>query len=314
MLEFAAKSCGLAYHSFVKFGLTCTFHRAFQMTTATPRSRPNILRKLTLRALLLAAASAASVAALGQAPALNEAELLWLGDQIFANECNSRPACLTAWNEGEDFPSLGIGHFIWYRAGQQEAFAETFPDLIAFMQARGARAPAWLEEAGFEQPWPDRAAFLAAQDDPRLVELRAFLAQHTDLQTAFIISRFDGALERLLQAVPPAQHAGLTAKFNRVAGAEAPYGLYALIDYVHFKGEGTKESERYDGKGWGLLQVLQGMPAESATPLQDFVASARTVLARRVELAPAARNEQRWLAGWNARLDTYLPASTQRQL
>jgi hypothetical protein len=92
-----------------------------------------------------------------------------------------------------------------------------------------------------------------------------------------------------------------------VAGAEPPYGLYALIDYVHFKGEGTKDSERYQGEGWGLLQVLQRMPAASATPLPDFVASARDVLAKRVALAPSARNEQRWLNGWHARLATYLP-------
>lgn len=252
-------------------------------------------------------ASLWSTAAWAQAPALNAAELLWLGDRIFANECNSRPECLTAWNEGEDFPSLGIGHFIWYRAGQQAPFAETFPDLLAFMRARGAAPPEWIAQGADEQPWPDRAAFLAASGEPRLVELRAFLARYTDVQTAFIISRFDGALERMLAAAPPAAHAELRAKFAAVAGADAPYGLYALIDYVHFKGEGTQESERYQQQGWGLLQVLQGMPANAAQPLEAFVASAREVLSRRVALAPAERNEQRWLNGWHARLETYLP-------
>jgi hypothetical protein len=258
---------------------------------------------------LFALAGIWATSAQAQAPALNSAELLWLGDQIFANECNSRPECLTAWNAGEDFPSLGIGHFIWYRAGQQAPFAETFPDLIAFMQARGAEPPAWILAAAVEQPWPDREAFLAASEDPRLVELRAYLARHTDVQTAFIISRFDGALDRMRAAIPAGEHAALEKKFGAVAGAAAPYGLYALIDYVHFKGEGTQDSERYQDEGWGLLQVLQGMPENSATPLQDFVASARAVLSRRVALAPADRNEQRWLNGWHARLATYLPAS-----
>lgn len=260
--------------------------------------------------MLLASMCASSAAA--QAPALNAAELLWLGDQIFHNECNSRPECLTAWNEGEEFPSLGIGHFIWYRAGQQAAFTETFPDLIAFMRARGAEPPAWIREVGAEQPWPDRAAFLAAQADPRLAELRAYLAQYTDLQTAFVISRFDGALDRLLAAAPPAERATLTQRFHAVAGAEPPYGLYALIDYVHFKGEGTRESERYQDTGWGLLQVLQGMAEASGMPLHDFVASAREVLAQRVALAPSERNEQRWLNGWHARLATYLPGDEPR--
>jgi hypothetical protein len=274
------------------------------MTTALVRSRFN--------RTLFAVACAWSLAVQAQAPALNAAELLWLGDRIFENECNSRPECLTAWNEGEDFPSLGIGHFIWYRAGQQAPFAETFPDLIAFMRARGAEPPAWIVAGNVEQPWPDRAAFLAASADSRLVELRQYLARHTDLQTAFIASRFDGALERILTAALPEEREALTERFARVARAEPPYGLYALIDYVHFKGEGTKDSERYGNEGWGLLQVLRGMPANSRTPLQDFVTSARTALARRVALAPAERNEQRWLNGWNARLDTYLPQGAMR--
>ncbi|HEY0961781.1 MAG TPA: hypothetical protein VGE69_05430 [Pseudomonadales bacterium] len=275
------------------------------MITASIRSCFRTSR--TLRALFLGAAVSCSGSACAQAPALNAAELLWLGDRIFENECNSRPECLTAWNAGEEFPSLGIGHFIWYRAGQQEPFAETFPELVAFMQARGVQAPAWIVDNGVEQPWPDRDAFLAAATGPELTELRAWLAQHTDLQTAFIISRFDRALDRVLASAPGDEREGITAKFHAVAAAEPPYGLYALIDYVHFKGEGTKDSERYGGQGWGLLQVLQDMPAESATPLQDFVVTARAVLARRVELAPAERNERRWLDGWHARLQTYLP-------
>lgn len=240
-------------------------------------------------------------------PVPDPGQLEWLGERIFTNECNARHACLTAWNAGEDFPSLGIGHFIWYRAGQQDRFAETFPDLLAFMQARGVTLPAWLADSGYEQPWPDREAFLAAADEPRMQELRALLADTMALQTAFIVSRFNGSLQKLLTTIPAPEHADLRARFEAVANAEPPLGLYALIDYVHFKGEGTQAAERYQGRGWGLLQVLQGMPAGSATPLEDFVASAKAVLAERVRLAPPARDEQRWLAGWHKRLETYLP-------
>jgi hypothetical protein len=257
--------------------------------------------------VLFALACMWATTAQAQPPALDAAELQWLGGRIFENECNSRPECLSAWNAGEDFPSLGIGHFIWYREGQQAPFAETFPDLIAFMQARGAEPPAWIVSGGLEQPWPNREAFLAASAERELTELRAWLARYTDLQTAFIISRFDGALERILAVTPPAQQSVLQKKFDAVAGANAPYGVYALIDYVHFKGEGTKDSERYQQQGWGLLQVLEGVPDASATPLEDFVASAREVLTRRVALAPPERNEQRWLNGWHARLASYLP-------
>ncbi len=255
-------------------------------------------------------ALAAAWAVSAQAQVLDDAQLYWLGDRIFANECNRRPECLTAWNVGEDFPSLGIGHFIWYRTGQQEPFAETFPALLAFMRDRGAALPAWVEQGEPEQPWPDRESFMAASADPRQVELRAFLASRTDLQTAFIVSRFEGALARLLDAAALAEHAALEARFRAVTQDSMPYGLYALIDYVHFKGEGTHPGERYQGQGWGLLQVLQGMPEASGQALAGFVASARTVLERRVALAPPERNEQRWLTGWNARLTTYLPERT----
>ena len=55
-------------------------------------------------------------------PKLTSSQALWLGERIFANECASKRACLTSWNEGEDFPSLGIGHFIWYKQNQDEIF------------------------------------------------------------------------------------------------------------------------------------------------------------------------------------------------
>ena len=40
------------------------------------------------------------------------------------------------WNPGEEFPSLGIGHFIWYPAGVDGPFIESFPRLLAFLSAR----------------------------------------------------------------------------------------------------------------------------------------------------------------------------------
>lgn len=234
-------------------------------------------------------------------------QLAWLGKQIFRNECNSNPACLTAWNEGENFPSLGIGHFIWYREGQQEIYTESFPELLAYMQNRGIQLPGWIVAADFEQPWATREEFLAARQDEKMTQLRTFLADHMDEQTAFIVSRFDLALAKLLAQVPAAERQALGSRFNAIASAHAPYGLYALIDYIHFKGEGSNSAERYRGQGWGLLQVLQGMPADASAPLDEFVLSARKVLAQRVANAPPERREERWLDGWNNRLSTYLP-------
>jgi hypothetical protein len=238
-------------------------------------------------------------------------QLAWLGQQIFRNECNSNPACLTAWNEGEDFPSLGIGHFIWYRAGQQEIYTESFPALLGYMQGKGINPPEWIIAAHTEQPWATRADFLAAYDDAMLKELRSFLGSHMELQTAFIVERFNLAFAHVLDGVPASEQQALGTRFNAVAQAHAPYGLYALIDFVHFKGEGSNPDERYKGQGWGLLQVLQDMPVNSSAPLDDFVHSARNILVQRVANAPPERHEQRWLEGWNNRLSTYFPAPEQ---
>ena len=243
-------------------------------------------------------------------PRLEAAQLDWLGSQIYRNECGRRPSCLTAWNAGEDFPSLGIGHFIWYRAGQKERYTESFPALLAYMEARGAPAPAWIRALEGEAPWPDRESFQQDLDSPRMQELRDFLAEHMALQTAFIVERFREAPGALLAAAPEPEREELASRFRAVAHASPPHGLYALIDYIHFKGEGIAESERYQGRGWGLLQVLQGM-SDDTDPLAAFAASARRVLAERVENAPPERRESRWLQGWHNRIATYLPPVRQ---
>jgi hypothetical protein len=87
--------------------------------------------------------------------------------------------------------------------------------------------------------------------------------------------------------------------------AATPQGRFALIDYVNFKGEGTKSTERYAGQGWGLLQVLEGMPPGGR--VSDFAKSAEEMLRRRVKNAPADRHEERWLPGWLNRVQAYAP-------
>ncbi|MES2626642.1 MAG: hypothetical protein V4628_15255 [Pseudomonadota bacterium] len=287
-------------------------HNILALPTAALSIAYGILRKILdvfLLMLVLMLVSIPLVSTAQTTVELSSEQLDWLGQQIFRNECNNNPACLTAWNEGEDFPSFGIGHFIWYRDGQQEIYTESFPDLLGYIQTQGVQLPAWIVANNFEQPWATRAEFLAAYDGEWMQELRNFLATHADIQTAFIVSRFNLALDHVLAAVPANEKAALSKRFYAVANTNAPYGLYALIDYIHFKGEGSNTAERYQGQGWGLLQVLQAMPAESSAPLDEFVASARNMLAQRVANAPPERREQRWLDGWNNRLSTYLPES-----
>ncbi len=110
--------------------------------------------------------------------------------------------------------------------------------------------------------------------------------------------------------LPDSESSNIEGKFYAIANAYSPYGLYALIDYVNFKGEGVSPNEQYDGQGWGLLQVLAGMPDASENILEDFVNSAKTVLQNRINNAPKQRNEEQWLQGWFNRLDTYLPSES----
>ena len=232
-------------------------------------------------------------------------QLQWLGERVYASECNSRFACLTSWNEGETFPSLGIGHFIWYQAGQTEVFEETFPALLAWMQNQGAELPAWLASMPEpESPWQSREQFLQEFDSARTTELRQFLADTQALQVAFIARRLQLQLPDIIAAQTGESRQRLENRFFAIANSAPPYGLYALIDYLHFKGSGTNPAERYQGQGWGLVQVLDAMARED---LESFVAAAEQVLARRVQNAPAARDEQRWLQGWHNRVRGYLP-------
>lgn len=239
-------------------------------------------------------------------PTLTAQQTQWIGERIFANECNLKIPCLTSWNEGEDFPSLGIGHFIWYRTGQQEAFVESFPALLAYYDTQNIPLPQWLDTLeGRKAPWQNKAQFEAEFDGQRLDELRDFLYRTRETQVQFIINRMQQSLPSLI--AHSQYQSAVEALFYEIANSSAPLGMYALIDYVNFKGEGTSSKERYAGQGWGLLQVLENLvlTRDETALMSQFAQSARTVLAQRVANAPAQRNEQRWIQGWNNRTLTY---------
>lgn len=226
---------------------------------------------------------------------------------VFRNECAGRASCLTSWNRGEEFASLGIGHFIWYPAGTPKAdkpFRESFPLLLGFLVRQGVVLPDWLAAAK-ACPWPDRASFLAAQNSPRMSALRRMLQQTMPLQAAFLQHRLQQALPGILRVAPDGLRGHIGREYRRVA--DAPMGEYVLTDYVNFKGEGVLQSERYDGQGWGLMQVLAGMHGKKPglAAIEEFTRVADALLTRRVAHAPAARHEARWLAGWRKRLATY---------
>jgi hypothetical protein len=253
---------------------------------------------------ILLFASCATTGVQAAAPvALSASQKSAIGRKIWQNECAGSVAGLTTWNAGEEFPSMGIGHFIWYPAGFKGRFNETWPQFVEFAKKQGQTLPAVALER--HSPWNSKAEFQADFNGPRLSSLRKWLAANVGVQTDFIIARSRAAVPKILAAAPASERAKIEANYHKV-GTTAQ-GTYALIDYVNFKGDGTLASEKYQGQGWGLMQVLGGMKDVPAGPAAaaEFAASAKRMLSRRIANSPPARGEKRWEEGWHNRCNTY---------
>lgn len=268
------------------------------------------------------------------ASAIQVSETQIIGMKIWQNECGGTKEGLTSWNEGENFASLGIGHCIWYPKDTGGSNIDSFPVLLTYLRARGAKLPSWLDYPIIPPcPWNNRAEFLAANHDPRMIELRNFLADTVALQVDYLFSRLETALPALLVTAPPNLRDFIYHKLYLLM--QTPSGRFALVDYVNFKGDGIvgeQELQALKNKrdaackaasdqalchsvnaidvssGHGLLQVLEEMrnaPAQYSA-LQAYVWAAKRVLARRVFYSNPERHEERWLAGWLRRVDGYL--------
>jgi hypothetical protein len=245
-------------------------------------------------------------AELAQAITISHNDALKVGRRVWQNECNGTISGLTSWNQGEDFASLGIGHFIWYPKGRRGPFEESFPQLVSFLSNRGAKLPTFLLSVGRGQPcpWNSRTEFLQAQNTGEMNQLRRFLVDTIDLQAEFLVTRLEASLPKMLAEAAPADRTNVQQQFERLT--KTPQGCYALVDYVNFKGEGVLHTERYQGQGWGLLQVLEAMHGNSDSRAPDeFARAAKVVLTRRVQNAPPDRHESRWLTGWLRRVNSY---------
>lgn len=231
---------------------------------------------------------------------LSSSQLQWIGQKLWENESGGQLRGLVEWNAGEDFLSLGIGHFIWYPKGRRGPFEESFPELLEFLVRKGVRLPRWLA-VGDPCPWNSRQEWLKEKESPKAEELRSWLAHTVGLQTEFAIERLRRSLPKMLAAAPEGLRPRIERNFFSLS--QTPEGLFALVDYVNFKGDGTLPTERYRGEGWGLLQVLEAMGDDSS--VRSFCQAAQAVLRRRVRNAPPERHEERWLTGWLHRVSCY---------
>lgn len=233
---------------------------------------------------------------------ISQEEIKRVGDFIYKNECSSNAQKLIFWNEWEEFPSLGIGHFIWHTKSGATDKTQQFPELIAFFKKKGLTIPAWLSAS--YAPWKDRKEFLAERDSVRMKELAKLLSDTIPLQAQFIVERFQKtSLDHIAKLLAADEQKRFKRQMDRLYAVAG--GYVALIDYTNFKGDGTNPAERYNNQGWGLMQVILNMK-ETNNPLHDFVVSAQDMLGTRVVNAAPEKNEQKWLPGWNNRVKSYL--------
>ena len=238
-----------------------------------------------------------------QMPRLSRVELRAIGDQIFNNEGGGNLNNLVHWNDGEDFASMGIGHFTWYPAGRRQSFGNTFPGLLDYMAQNGVQLPGWLQQARVQgAPWSTREQLMAQKNSAQVQQLQNLLYNTRELQAQYIVDRTRTAMPKLVKASN--QQSVVARNLNAVANT--PGGWYALIDYVNFKGEGLGNGG-YRGQNWGLRQVLEEMRpgVQGQQALHEFADAAMRVLQRRVNNSDPSRNEARWLRGWQNRVDTY---------
>ncbi len=242
---------------------------------------------------------------------LTKTQANYVAKKVWKNEGAGQDKYLVWWNKGEDFASVGIGHFIWFPKGHTERFREVFPMVLAYMEEKDVKMPSWLNSQT-HLPWATKSAFFKAKkaNTKQYSELFHFLKSTMPYQAEFMAERLSKALPEMLNTIDDPKRKVLVQKrFNEVLynknGSVNERGLYVLLDYTNFKGEGTLKSERYNGQGWGLLQVLEHMDPAIANKQKAFALSAKAMLSRRIQNSPKARGEERWRKGWNVRLDTY---------
>ena len=242
---------------------------------------------------------------------LTQSQANYIAKKVWQNEGAGKDKYLIWWNEGEDFASLGIGHFIWFPKNHNERFREVFPMVVRFMQKEGVAMPKWLTP-NTDFPWYSKKAFFEAKKsrNSHYMELFHFLKRTMPYQAKFMAARTSQALPQMLHTLDNVQDKDkIKKRFNHMLyhadGTLDEKGLYILIDYTNFKGEGTLKSERYHHQGWGLLQVLEHLNMQNPNKYKAFSNSAKAMLSRRIKNSPPARGEARWRKGWNIRLDTY---------
>lgn len=271
---------------------------------------------------------------------------------ISQNETNCKPENLIHWNENEAFPSLGIGHAIWFTAQARMGYDEGFPQLVDFLKTKIKQQPAKQTPQILlppvlsptplgPAPWASRQEFLTS---PLREELRQFFSQPLvmEWQTEFMFERMQQAVYKILLAIESEKPNGRKNAKKAHKQLQLLFlsedGVLSLIDYVNFKGAGLVATEvsPLGQLPWGLKTVLEKMSeVEPETVVCDkkdkrhysiakcanyaFAEAAMWSLTRLAQSWGDRGTEERvlrekWLnGGWARRVrETYLPGAVER--
>jgi len=230
---------------------------------------------------------------------ISESEARTIGNEIAKNEGLSNRVNLISWRNVDNNASLGVAHFIWYPESEKTS-PISFNDLLSYL-SQSNQLPNWLVNVKYP-PWTSKDDYLSSKHDVFKSQLSYFLQDNVAEQTQFLILKLEAALPNMLKEIKsPFAKMHLYENFYHVSMQKN--GIYALLDYFVFQGDGTLASDRYNNQGWGLLQVLDNMKGNSDNLLQEFITSADLLLTRRIANAP--NEETKLLLQWQRRLNTY---------
>lgn len=220
---------------------------------------------------------------------LNREEKIKLGRAIAKKELGSEG--LIDWTPSEDFASLGIMHATW---GSEKTIKHQngFLKFLYYVQSKGGTIPDFLQK-NQDNPWNSRSSFFYAKtsNDPRMIQLQKFLQATKDLQVDFTIDQAAQACNKIIAKGKYNQNDILKLK---QLSSDAQ-GIFAIIDYVNFKGEGNLD----DPSSWGFANVIHEMQLSGGNEIYRFIVAAEKVL---------ANNHPKFYiykAGWIGRLKFY---------
>jgi hypothetical protein len=253
---------------------------------------------------------------------LSKHQLLSLGYRMWNNYAGGTLEGLTKWDgsdEHHQFMYLGIANNIWKPANADPMFGQDWPTVARRLQELGCKIQPWMLE---DCPWKTEEEFDASFNGKKMTWLRNHLSKKKLVRAqAFCIAERlertidENSVDSLLTGLNDDQKAVVKKNFDLVVHTKNPFGCYALIDYVNFKGEGKLGiSSQFNGESWGLLQVLLNMKtpedgANDSTIINTFVDGAKVTLHNRIinhKIEDPNSNDAQYWDIWVAHLDNYL--------